>query len=295
MSTSEAAHTGILSADALHAFSRDGYIILRGVIPREECDRLLWERVAPALAGVGIDPFEESTWGDVEGTVVKGPRGSDHPIPLSCPDGRWPAVFRSSVLRSVLSQLHGGSRWEWAYGAAEGLGWIHIRFPVDDASTWAPPDEGWHIDGGANTELDAQASVVVLPMITAIRSGGGGTALLRGSHRRVAALLREGKSVRPTVLARSELREHGASAVVEATGCAGDILLLHPLLVHSASSAHRATYNPDGGMTRHGLRITFNLATQWKRKPLQGLDSGRELSPLETTLVGPRPLDSWIT
>ena len=80
--------------------------------------------------------------------MVKAPDGGDHPIPLSCRDSRWPALIESSTLLAVLDQLHGGSvRWSWAYGAAEGLGKIHIRFPVDVSSAWAPPAEGWHIDG----------------------------------------------------------------------------------------------------------------------------------------------------
>ena len=286
---------GGLSPADLAAFARDGYLILRGVVSRAECNRLLWERVAPALSLAGIDPFDASTWENADGTVVKGIDGSDHPIPLSCADARWPPLFDSPVLRGALNQLHGGARWEWAYGAADGLGWIHIRYPVDEASEWAPPEAGWHIDGGANTALDAQSSVVVLPLLTTIRHGGGGTALLRGSHQRVAALLREGKGVRPTALARSELRLHGMSAAVEATGSAGDVLLMHPLLVHSPSSAHRTTRAAGGGWVRHGLRITFNLATQWKRTPLQGLgEAGRVLSPIEESLLGSRPLDDWL-
>ena len=54
------------------------------------------------------------------------------------------------------------------------------------------------------------------------------------------------------------------------TPAAGDILLMHPLLIHSASDAHRSTCTPDGKWVRHGLRITFNLATKWRRPPLRG-------------------------
>ena len=65
--------------------------------------------------------------------------------------------------------------------------------------------------------------------------------------------------------------------------------------MHSPSSAHRATRAAGGGWVRHGLRITFNLATQWKRKPLQGLGAeGRVLSPIEESLLGKRPLDGWL-
>lgn len=293
-----------LSRAELAAFARDGFVILRGVVSPRECQRLLWERVAPALNRSGICPFDEATWGGEEGTVIKGFDGGDHPIPLSCPDSRWPALFHSPILLAVLDQLHGGHlsgglpRWEWACGAAEGLGWIHVRFPIHSGPCWLPPDEGWHIDGGANVEIDGRPSIVALPLLTTIRPGGGGTALLRGSHRRVAALLREAKTVRPTTMAKTELRTRGARAVVEATGSAGDVLLMHPLLIHSASNAHRATKTADGTWTRHGLRITFNLATQWRHGPRlsrTGHERDEQLSPLEESLIGARPIvNAWL-
>tara|TARA_B100000989_G_C19176192_1_gene317615 strand:+ start:391 stop:537 length:147 start_codon:yes stop_codon:yes gene_type:complete len=40
--------------------------------------------------------------------------------------------------------------------------------------------------------------------------------------------------------------------IIETTGQAGDILIMHPHLIHSASIA----------LEYHPIRITFNLATQ---------------------------------
>jgi hypothetical protein len=130
----EAAASLGLSAAEVAQFETDGFVILRAVVAPHECQRLLWERVAPALAEAGIDPFDEATWGGRAGTVVTARDGSDHPIPLSCADARWAALFGSARLAAALNQLHGGrERWRWAYGAADGLGWIHIRFPTDFA------------------------------------------------------------------------------------------------------------------------------------------------------------------
>ena len=185
-----------LSAEELAAFARDGFIIVRGVIPPAECTRLLWERVTPALIEAGVDVFDRASWADSSGAAVKAPDGSDHPIPLTCADARWPALFEAPAVRAILDQLHGGpSSWSWAYGAADGLGWcraprprphpgsaaypraartakppsararrIHVRFPVAEAPAWTPPEEGWHIDGD-RPALDTRASVVVLPRV----------------------------------------------------------------------------------------------------------------------------------
>ena len=35
----------------------------------------------------------------------------------------------------------------WKDGAAEGLGWIHLRFPTAGGEAWEPPLTGWHVDG----------------------------------------------------------------------------------------------------------------------------------------------------
>lgn len=74
-------------------------------------------------------------------------------------------------------------------------------------------------------------------------------------------------------------------ACFRATGQAGDVLLMHPLLIHSASSAHRVTLQCDDGRWRvehHGIRVSFNLCTKWKAPPF----SNHSASMLETGMRG---------
>ena len=63
------------------------------------------------------------------------------------------------------------------------MGWIHLRYPVGTTDTWEPPDQyfGWHLDGDPDRSINKK-SVVVLPFITDVGPGGGGTAVLEGSH-----------------------------------------------------------------------------------------------------------------
>lgn len=55
---------------------------------------------------------------------------------------------------------------------------------------WDPESRAWHIDGNTG-RIDTCQSVVVLPMVTPIAAGGGGTAMLPGSHRSVARWLHD--------------------------------------------------------------------------------------------------------
>ena len=273
-------------------FAREGFVLLRRVVPPEECSRFLYESVEPALARAGIAIFSAETWdggadgtawGDNAGAVLRAPDGGDHPIPQHANDSRWPALFSSPVLREVLDALHGGAhRWQWGGAASEGVGWIHLRFPTSPELVWRAPDAAsgaWHIDGGSDT-LDTTQSVVVLPLVTTIRAGGGGTALLAQSHAQVAAFLHgKGERGRRSVDRKiGELVADGLAArnglrVVEATGAAGDVLVMHPLLVHASSPASRTTLaqSEDGrwACVKHGIRVTFNLSTLWRQPPLR--------------------------
>ena len=230
---------GALTEAEREAFDRDGFVILRGVVPAEECRRFLWQAVEPALRRKGVLYDDERTWEGKYGDVITAPDGTDHPIPQSSPDSRWPALFNSNRLRKVLDDVHGGKgKWRWVHGAASGVGWIHVRYPVVEASEeWDWEDRRWHIDGDTG-RIDTHQSVIVLPMVTPISAGGGGTALLRGSHHHVARWLHDngewgvGNHRRINTIVQKAIEEKGLGAVVEATGAAGDVLV--PLIVIEA-------------------------------------------------------------
>ena len=179
-----------------------------------------------------------------------------------------------------------------------------VRYPVVEPSeAWNWEDRRWHIDGDTG-RIDTHQSVVVLPMVTPIAAGGGGTALLKGSHHAVARWLHDfgewgvGNHRRIRTIVEKGIEREGISAVVEATGAAGDVLLMHPLLIHAVNDARRVTFHlssEPGAAARwtavqHGIRVTFNLSTHWARMPLiiPDWDDGRQpRSVLEHSLVAP--------
>jgi len=87
-------------------------------------------------------------------------------------------------------------------------------------------------------------------------------------------------------------------AVVEATGNAGDVLVMHPLLIHAVNDARRVTFHvssdpqmgPRWTAVQHGIRVSFNLAVHWSRLPLKEPDKAPHLEPrsiLEHSLITP--------
>jgi hypothetical protein len=128
--------------------------------------------------------------------------------------------------------------------------------------------QGWHVDGDFFVHyLDSpEQALLVIPLWTDILPGGGGTMICPPAIDVVAKHLYEHpEGVSPRMSTRAEnpdftqeetgLRWYNNlaasmpdSAFVEATGVVGDVYLLHPLMMHSASNnqlrAVRVITNP---------------------------------------------------
>ncbi|KAF1920458.1 hypothetical protein BDU57DRAFT_508789 [Ampelomyces quisqualis] len=114
---------------------------------------------------------------------------------------------------------------------------------------------GWHVDGDFFVHyLDSpEQGLLVIPLWSDIAAGGGGTYICPLAIEAVAKWLHdhpEGVSPRMTPRAQNPgfVQEEGLKwfndlaatfpdeAFVEATGVVGDVYLLHPLMLHSASN-----------------------------------------------------------
>ena len=240
---------------------------------------------AASRFGRAVSPAAPTStaWGDDAGAVLRARRRRRPPRTRSTRATR--AGRRSSrpcCVNEVLDALHGGAHAGSGAARRRRASAGSASFPTSPELVWRAPDAAsgaWHIDGGTDT-LDTTQSVVVLPLVTTIRAGGGGTALLAQSHAQVAAFLHgKGERGRRSVDRKiGELVADGLAArnglrVVEATGAAGDVLVMHPLLVHASSPASRTTLaqSEDGrwACVKHGIRVTFNLSTLWRQPPLR--------------------------
>lgn len=114
---------------------------------------------------------------------------------------------------------------------------------------------GWHVDGDFFVHyLDSpEQGLLVIPLWSDIAPGGGGTYLCPPAIETVAKWLHENpEGVSPRMTPRAQnpkfVQEKGLTwfnelaatfpdeAFVEATGVVGDVYLLHPLMLHSASN-----------------------------------------------------------
>jgi hypothetical protein len=114
--------------------------------------------------------------------------------------------------------------------------------------------QGWHVDGDFFVHyLDSpEQGLLVIPLFTNIRNGGGGTMICPEAIQHVAKHLYdhpEGVSPRMTPRAENPSFEQEKTGLTwfnnlakrcnefeEASGKIGDVYLLHPLMLHSASN-----------------------------------------------------------
>jgi hypothetical protein len=145
-------------------------------------------------------------------------------------------------------------------------GAFFLHFPT--GGDWAVPSSGWHMDGDYGGALSPPCGVLIHAMLTDLGPRCGGTNVLSGSHRLVhrwfaahapapgarSAQLRKSLQRHPYLkdlctagdraerIARFHERVEEFDGiplqVVENTAVAGDIILMHSLLLHAVPAAH---------------------------------------------------------
>lgn len=142
--------------------------------------------------------------------------------------------------------LAGQDLWNKDHLATHGNFWV--TFPGFHGDEWkVPSGHGrWHIDLGYESResfvlSDGNCAFVAAFLITDSRRDGAPTVAIPGSHRLIARILHlaqrpvgrfemvafcEGYATSPSI----------AQTVVQMTGKAGDVVIMHPLLIHCASA-----------------------------------------------------------
>ena len=200
------------------------------------------------LAKLGIRPGDPSTWTKERPEHLQ--QVKDDPA--------FGAVGSARLLRSLGAVLGGH-----AYEKPSNWGALFLAFPSHHA--WNVPSRGWHIDANYLSALSPPAGVRTHALFGDVAARAGATLIVSGSHHLVHQYFTDnpppsgarGADYRQLLQGHPYVRdlhtegdtdervarfidraeEHGGISlrVVENTGAAGDVILLHPLVLHVAT------------------------------------------------------------
>jgi hypothetical protein len=245
----------MLNRSEIDHFIERGWVALRRAFPlavaSEICARI-WSEM-------GLHPEKPEQWSQPFVHIRRNFQGQP-----------FNQAFTPRVI-SAFDALMGAGRWKRNFV----LGWWPILFPGFAKGPWRPPTDGWHVDGSFfhHRLYSAEQGLLPIFLFSNVEPGDGGTALAEGSHTITANILAEAepRGVAMDELSRRVLAHPRAlKCVIEAHGNAGDVILIHPFLLH-ASSAN----------TGRQVRIACNPCFSM----LQPMDlSDRAASPVEIAI-----------
>jgi hypothetical protein len=162
----------------------------------------------------------------------------------------------NAAVRGALDDLLGGGNWQ----RPERWGSLLVTFP-ESRGRWEVPSSNWHLDFPASPSGSGLDGLRIFTCLAKLPAGGGGTVFVAGSHKLIQSLARDGAQVRSAEARMRLIRAHpwvkalcsrdekadrvrrfmsegttidGVEVrVVEMTGEAGDVLLVHPMMLHA--------------------------------------------------------------
>ena len=172
-----------------------------------------WVRIGGAFTAAEAAAMRDAVWRSLEAVGIR----RDHP-------GTWRTerpdhlqhlksdpVFQAVGSRQTLAAIdHVLAGQPWRHPSDWGA--FFIVFPIN--RPWNVPDNGWHVDADYAGPLDPPRGVKVHAMFGDVGPRGGGMHIISGSH--------DGISLQ----------------VLENTAAAGDVILMHPLMLHAPPTAH---------------------------------------------------------
>lgn len=265
----------VLSEDQVDQFVRRGYVVLHHCFPREVAE----EWAAHAFTRLGYDPRDPATW-------------KESRVHLPSVKRLELREFAPRAWGAACELLGGEGRVRPSCTVSDGF---IINFRLGASRPWRPPSAaspGWHKDGDFFRHfLDSpEQGLLTLMLWSDIAPKGGGTFLACDSVSVVARYLAaRPEGVRPARLeSKTLIRE--CREFVELTGRVGDVVLLHPYMLHASSANHsgkpRFLTNPPLALKRP---MKFHRRSGDPYSPVeQAVLRGLGLEALEFTPTAPR-------
>lgn len=220
----------MLSPQQKEDFVRDGYIVVRGLIP----DDLVRRTREDLLQDLGVTLDDPATWKSRAETTN-----------WAWGAGHLTTAIRSPEVEAVVEDLVGPRflrKLSFHYGKeAVGLnaceeGFIPVlTYPTPNANGhrgFVEP-QGWHLDGIAGTSLlPGVLMMVIFVYLTDVAEDGGATTVKPGSHRQIFEHWMQ-NGVDENAMGSFDDIEFTPS--VPLAGKAGDVVFFHYLMMHSGS------------------------------------------------------------
>ncbi|KAJ9653805.1 hypothetical protein H2198_007033 [Neophaeococcomyces mojaviensis] len=234
-----------LSQADIDHFLQHGYVKIPACFSQKAADNVtssLWTRL-------GVSATDKSTWSTIPNLNagrVNMPSHRTFSAKEFAPNA-WSAICELVGGEEKISNEHQ----TWNDGLIVNFG------TPETAGVDIKPQElqGWHVDGDFFVHyLDSpEQALLVIPLFSDIRPGGGGTYICPSAIKHIAQYLYANPAgVTPRFTPRAKnpslsdedtlafFNDLAASfpdeAFVEVTGSVGDVFLLHPLMLHSASN-----------------------------------------------------------
>ncbi|KAJ5489211.1 hypothetical protein N7539_004101 [Penicillium diatomitis] len=221
-----------LSQTEIDHFMRHGYVRIPNCFTREKAA----EWTADVWTRLGYSSTDKSTWAAER---------------IHMPEHKWEPVqtFAPKAWAAICELLGGEDR-----VAVDSAVWndafiVNLGTPESEGN-WTPAAEldNWHVDGDFFIHfLDSpEQGLLVIPLFSDIQEHAGGTMVCSDAIGKVAQhLYRHSEGVSPYMVPRGQPDDQTGAfydtvleqchEFHEMTGKIGDVVLLHPLMLHSAS------------------------------------------------------------
>jgi hypothetical protein len=240
----------VLHQSDLEHFQEHGWLRVPAAFSADAA-RAMCEVIWGALGTTGILRNDPSTWTETRPEHLQ--QLKSHPA--------FAAIGTDRTIGAIRQVLAGQ-----ALPMPKNWGAFFLHFPT--GGEWVVPSAGWHMDGDYTGQLFPPCGILIHAMLTDVGPRCGGTNILSGSHRLLhkwftehapthhsrSAQLRKSLERHPYIRdlcsagdpakriarfnERVEIIDGIPLQVLENTASAGDLILMHTLLLHAVPSAH---------------------------------------------------------
>ncbi len=230
----------VLTAEDARHFVERGYVVIHDAFSREIATSIASSAWDELESEYDVDRRTPATWQrNAEGAGIGGyvrTKGNGRKFVLN--DVAPKALQAQADVLGGIERIRNGDRLAWGDTAIGNLG-------MPDERPWQPPgvhQRGWHKDGWHFRHfLDSpEQGLLTVPIYSSIAPRSGGTFLAIDSLRAVAELLAEHpEGIHPDGVQGAGYLIPGlierSTSFVELTGEPGDLVLVHPFILHRVS------------------------------------------------------------